>query len=212
MTSADFDSDEGMEGSTQTFIALTSPSISTSHTTSPLVSPVSSNTFTLASLPVKESNWSSSHCIRVRPLKASPDAAAAPATPCPGQQYYGTWRFPSLLYFGWMTPLIRLGAKRPLEFTDLWQTFDSDKADTIWSRFEPAWRAQREKAARQGRRPKLLNTFCRVYGWEFLWCCLTYAWVCADALLGPQFLKQLVSYSVEKANDSSLSSWEGYKW
>ena len=110
-----------------------------------------------------------------------------------------------------MTPLIRLGAKRPLEFTDLWQTFDSDKAEVIWSHFEPGWHAQVEKAKAQGRPPKLLNTFTRVYGWQFLWCCLTYGYVNADALLGPQFLQKLVEYSVD-ASEGVVSVWQGYKW
>ena len=110
-----------------------------------------------------------------------------------------------------MTPLIRLGAKRPLEFTDLWQTFDSDKADVIWSGLEPAWLAQVEKAKAQGRPPKLLNTFTAVYGWQFLWCCLTYGYVNADALLGPQFLNKLVSYSAT-ASERDIPSWDGYKW
>ena len=151
------------------------------------------------------------HHISVAPTQKSStiEAATIPAPPCPGQRAMWSWRFPTLLYYGWLTPLMLLGAKRPLQFADVPQTFDSDKAESIWAEFEPAWAAQEAKSKVQGRKPKLVNTFTRVYGLEMLWCCLAYGWVNADALLGPQFLQKLVEYSQER---DSVSSWQGYKW
>ena len=49
-------------------------------------------------------------------------------------------------------------------------------------------------------------------GWEFLWASLAYAWVPTDQLLGPQFLNQLVSYSVRVEFDPNVPLWDGYKW
>ena len=132
--------------------------------------------------------------------------------PCPGEQYFGTWRHPSLLYFGWLTPLIRLGAKRPLQFDDLWQTFDEEKADVIWDKFSPAWQKENAKAAAEKRKAKLRNAFARIYGWQFLWAMLIWGYTIADTLLGPQFLEWLVNYSVRAMEDPSTPSIDGYKF
>jgi hypothetical protein len=155
--------------------------------------------------------FSSSHAVSVLQQQPSfPTAVSAPL-PCPGQRCVGSWRFPSLLYFGWLTPLIRLGARRPLQFPDLWQVFNADRPGHVFALFAPAWEKQKEKAAAAGRPPKLLNTFVSMYGWLMLWCCLTYGYVNADSLLGPQFLNELVSYSVT-ASQRSVPAWDGYKW
>ena len=141
--------------------------------------------------PLGPTSPSAVHHISVLPTQKSStiDAAATPAPPCPGQRAEWTWRFPTLLYFGWLTPLMLLGGKRPLQFADLWQTFNSDQADAIWKEFDPAWQAQVVKAKAQGRKPKLLNTFTRVYGLEMLWCCLAYGWVNADACWARSFCR-----------------------
>ena len=91
--------------------------------------PIKTPATTISDLP---STTSGSHFVAITKQNSSFTQPPAVAQPCPGQQYWGTWRHPSLLYFGWLTPLIRLGIKRPLQFDDLWQTFDAEKADVIW--------------------------------------------------------------------------------
>ena len=222
-------SDSFDEEKRESYLALQSPTTATTGRSSALLVPhvtITSSTLDLNEVERKEGiegpaspykptpsgpTSPSAHHISVLPTQKSStiDAAATPAKPCPAQRYLWTWRFPSLLYFGWLTPLIRVGASRPLQFADVWETFDADKAEPVWREFEPAWQAQEAKAKAQGRKPKLLNTFTRMYGLEMLWCMLAYGWVNADALLGPQFLQKLVEYSQER---DTVSSWEGYKW
>ena len=153
-----------------------------------------------------------SHVLTLTKQHSSAISQTKEPLPCPGQQYFGTWRHPSLLYFGWLTPLIRLGAKRPLQFDDLWQTFDEEKAEVIWDKFSPAWQRENEKAAGEQRKPKLKNAFARIYGLHFLFAMLVWGYTIADTLLGPQFLDWLVNYSVRAMEDPSTPAIDGYKF
>ena len=156
-----------------------------------------------------DSSSAASHALTITKQHSSLIQQTKEPLPCPGEQYFGTWRHPSLLYFGWLTPLIRLGAQRPLQFDDLWQTFDAEKAEVIWDKFQPAWTREGEKAAAEQRKPKLKNAFARMYGLQFLWVMLIWGYTIADNLLGPQFLNWLVNYSENAANEPSI---DGYKF
>lgn len=63
--------------------------------------------------------------------------------------------FFSRLVFQWYAPLIKLGAKTPLELTDLWHLHPTDAADANSDRFWQLWQAElrrAEGAAARGRK------------------------------------------------------------
>jgi hypothetical protein len=45
----------------------------------------------------------------------------------------------SFLLFDWMTPLMRLGYKRPIGDKDIWQLDTSDKTGIVYSNFQQHW-------------------------------------------------------------------------
>jgi ATP-binding cassette subfamily C (CFTR/MRP) protein 1 len=49
----------------------------------------------------------------------------------------------SQLWFGWMTPLVKLGAKRPLQADDVWQLPAKDCSDQVDQKFAKAWLDQK---------------------------------------------------------------------
>ena len=165
------------------------------------------------------SSPSESHSLTAKKAAQSdqPPVLAVPAAdlPCPAEQSiraWQWWRWPSLLYFGWLTPLLRLGVKRPLQQSDLWDIWTADKADNVWNEFEAGWEAELQRARTAQRPPNLLHTLVRVYGPAVLLTMLVYSYTVADALLGPQFLNWLVNYSEAVSEGQSVSPIEGYKY
>ncbi len=50
------------------------------------------------------------------------------------------------MYFSWMTPLVTLGFKRPLEQADLSKLHPSDDPKKLYSLFLAAWSKELEKS------------------------------------------------------------------
>ena len=154
-----------------------------------------------------------------KPLAAAPSLASSlpvlPAhdLPCPGEVACGVWwRWLSVLEFSWITPLLRVGLKRPLQHSDLWDTFTADHCDSAYLDFERGWDAEVQRAKRAEREPSLMYALLRVYGPTFLLVLLVYGYVVADTLLGPQFLNWLVEYSVDVSSGESVAPIDGYKY
>ena len=131
--------------------------------------------------------------------------------PCPQRDYMYSWKFPSILYFGWLTPLLRIGANRPLQFDDLWDTFPEEKGANCYREFEVAWVKETTKAAKANRPPKLVNVVVSLIGWPFLLACAIFGYTVFDQLIGPQILKQLTEYSATIAV-REVPVIDGYQW
>ena len=161
------------------------------------------------------SSPSASHCVVIqKPTAAHPVSSAE--LPCPGEQCGRQWwRWPSLLYFGWLTPLLRVGVKHQLQHSDLWDVFAAEKSANVWQSFEAGFEAEVRRAANNASGsspPNLLRTLLRVYGPTFLLVVLLYSYVVADTLLGPQFLNWLVEYSVSTSQGKETGAMAGYKY
>ena len=50
--------------------------------------------------------------------------------------------FLSILTYSWLTPIFKLGSKRPLEQQDLWQLSDKWKSEILCTEFEGHWKEE----------------------------------------------------------------------
>jgi hypothetical protein len=55
--------------------------------------------------------------------------------------------FPVGIYFGWITPLMQLGYRKPITEKDVWQLDKWDQTETLIKRFQRCW-------TEESRRPK----------------------------------------------------------
>ena len=139
--------------------------------------------------------------------------AIHPTLPCPqARLLHSWWRWPSYITLSWLTPLLLLGARRTLRHSDLWDTYPTEHAAECWQRFEPLWQRATDEGKAKGEAPRLMPALRAMIGWQLLLASLVYAWVPTDQLLGPQFLNQLVKYSVDVTYETGVSSWQGYKY
>ncbi|CAI7873861.1 unnamed protein product [Closterium sp. NIES-54] len=67
--------------------------------------------------------------------------------------------FINRLTFGWMTPLMALGYRRPLEDSDVWRLNDGDRTATVYGRFERMWREEKGRP-----KPWLLRALHSCFG------------------------------------------------
>ena len=65
--------------------------------------------------------------------------------------------------FGWVSPVVRAGARRPLTQDDLYDIPPRDHAVVMADRMEKAWRAQ----AAAGKRPTMLRTLLSAFGLRY---------------------------------------------
>ncbi|CAI5461421.1 unnamed protein product [Closterium sp. Yama58-4] len=118
----------------------------------------------------------------------------APPPPCP---------YPSFspgLTFGWMTPLMATGYRRPLEDNDVWRLNDGDRTATVYGRFERVWREE------EGRpKPWLLRALHSCFGRRFWWGGFCKIGNDASQFVGPLMLSRLLS-----AMQSDEPAWHGY--
>jgi hypothetical protein len=120
---------------------------------------------------------SSAFYLLATPSQATPPASPAPL-PCPQAGLLRSWwRWPSYFTLSWLTPLISLGMKRTIRFSDLWDCFPEEKSEQCWEAFEPHWERAKLRAKQKGGAPHLLGALCRMLGWSFLFSMLVYAWV-----------------------------------
>uniref|UniRef100_A0A5S6R3S5 Uncharacterized protein n=1 Tax=Trichuris muris TaxID=70415 RepID=A0A5S6R3S5_TRIMR len=75
----------------------------------------------------------------------------------------GRASLPSRLLFWFITPLIRLGYKRPLELEDLYEVLPENDAASLTDNLTKHWKVELENAKSSGRPPKLLRA---VYAME----------------------------------------------
>ncbi|KAE9461431.1 hypothetical protein C3L33_06661, partial [Rhododendron williamsianum] len=93
----------------------------------------------------------------------------------------------SKITFGWMNPLMQLGAKRPLTEKDVWKLDTWDRTETLNSKFQQCW-------AEESRRPKpwLLRALHRSLGGRFWWGGFWKIGNDVSQFVGPLILNQLL--------------------
>ncbi|KAG5515911.1 hypothetical protein RHGRI_036827 [Rhododendron griersonianum] len=93
----------------------------------------------------------------------------------------------SKITFGWMNPLMQLGAKRPLTEKDVWKLDTWDRTETLNSKFQQCW-------AEESRRPKpwLLRALHRSLGRRFWWGGFWKIGNDVSQFVGPLILNQLL--------------------
>ncbi|CAI7803035.1 unnamed protein product, partial [Closterium sp. NIES-53] len=108
--------------------------------------------------------------------------------------------FINRLTFGWMTPLMALGYRRPLEDSDVWRLNDGDRTATVYGRFERMWREEKGRP-----KPWLLRALHSCFGRRFWWGGFCKIGNDASQFVGPLMLSRLLS-----AMQSGEPAWHGY--
>ncbi|KAI9315926.1 multi drug resistance-associated protein MRP [Dichotomocladium elegans] len=93
------------------------------------------------------------------------------------------------LTFSWMTPLMRLGYKKPLVMDDLWNLKTSDQSAVIGDVFEKHWNQELKK-----KKPSLLRALVKTVGGPFLFAALFKMIQDILQFTQPMLLKQLITW------------------
>ncbi|XP_049850349.1 multidrug resistance-associated protein 1-like [Schistocerca gregaria] len=103
--------------------------------------------------------------------------------------------------FSWLTPLLSLGSRQPLEMRDIPDLADRDKSAGLTKLLETSW----SHGKRQGSKQSLFFTLCRTFGGEFALAGLFK--LVQDALLfvSPMLMRHLIQY----LNDPNREVYEG---
>lgn len=104
------------------------------------------------------------------------------------------------VFFTWVTPLMELGNKRPLENHDLYQLDESNRAEQIASRFHHYWGLQKQQG-----KPSLTGALVRAFGVKFI--IAGFLKLLHDSLqfVGPMVIKWIIAY----LSDPTASLQEG---
>ncbi len=108
----------------------------------------------------------------------------------------------SFLLFDWMTPLMRLGYKRPIGDKDIWQLDNWDKTEILYSNFQQYWDEERTRP-----NPWLLRALNRSLGARFWLGGLFKIGNDAAQFVGPVFLSFLL-----EAMQNREPVWKGYMY
>ncbi|KAJ2785541.1 hypothetical protein H4R18_000486 [Coemansia javaensis] len=95
----------------------------------------------------------------------------------------------SRLFFTWMTPLLELGQRRPLEMEDTWELARQFRPDVATAAFQRNWQAELKHA-----RPSLFRAMVRTYG--AAWALGSFYKLVKDlvAFLNPVLLARLIRF------------------
>ncbi|OQR88954.1 ATP-binding Cassette (ABC) Superfamily, partial [Thraustotheca clavata] len=104
---------------------------------------------------------------------------------CP-QQLGGCW---SSVFFSWLTPLLDLGNKRPLEFNDLYQLNPNDQAVNVSSSFQQYWEQELGKST-----PRLWRALAKAFGWPFAYAGLLKLVHDSLQFVGPLVIKLIIEF------------------
>ncbi|CAN1227639.1 ABC transporter C family member 2 [Linum grandiflorum] len=106
----------------------------------------------------------------------------------------------SNIIFSWMSPLMRLGYKRPLTEKDIWKLDTWDRTDTLNDRFQKCW-------AEESRKPKpwILRALHKSLGGRFWWGGFWKIGNDASQFVGPLLLNQLL-----QSMQAGDPAWIGY--
>eukprot|EP00210_Caulerpa_lentillifera_P008090 g7724.t1 len=117
----------------------------------------------------------------------------------------------SVLTFSWMSPLLRQGYKRPLEFDDIWSLDYPDHSRKLSSDFQRHWTKELELGKGRGSKrwdnPNLFRALKKTIGPLFYQAIPLKLMVDISQFVGPVFLDLLLS-SVQ----DNEPSWRGYTY
>ncbi|KAF5194274.1 Abc transporter c family member 2-like [Thalictrum thalictroides] len=106
----------------------------------------------------------------------------------------------SKIYFGWMTPLMQQGYKRPITEKDVWKLDTWDQTETLNSKFQRCWLEESQKS-----KPWLLRALNRSVGGRF--------WLGGVFKVGndlSQFVGPLILNHLLKSMQEGDPAWIGY--
>ncbi|KAI4303677.1 hypothetical protein MLD38_039277 [Melastoma candidum] len=106
----------------------------------------------------------------------------------------------SKIYFGWMTPLMELGYKRPITEKDVWKLDTWDQTETLIRRFHGSWVEQTQK-----QKPSLLRALNSSLGRRFWLGGVFKIGTDLSQFIGPMLLNQLL-----KSMQRGDPAWIGY--
>lgn len=106
----------------------------------------------------------------------------------------------SAIYFGWMTPLMQQGYKRPITEKDVWKLDSWDQTETLNARFQKSWEEEAQRS-----KPWLLRALNRSLGRRFWYGGCFKIGNDLSQLAGPVILNHLLQ-SLERGDPA----WVGY--
>ncbi|KAG0263849.1 hypothetical protein BG011_007937 [Mortierella polycephala] len=117
----------------------------------------------------------------------------------------------SKIMLSWMDPIFKVGYRRQLQESDLFEMLPQRKAAVLGQRLNDCWDQERRKAAAKGRNPSLLRAMVQ-FGLPMYW----FGQICllvSDNIsrLVPFILLWIIKYLKDVQDESSSpSSWYGY--
>ncbi|KAJ6886454.1 hypothetical protein NC651_026975 [Populus alba x Populus x berolinensis] len=121
----------------------------------------------------------------------------------PGGEYICPERHASIIskiVFGWMSPLMKLGYRRPITEKDVWKLDTWDRTETLNDRFQKSWAEELRKP-----KPWLLRALHSSLGGRFWWGGFWKIGNDASQFVGPLVLNQLL-----KSMQEGDPAWIGY--
>lgn len=108
----------------------------------------------------------------------------------------------SKVFFGWMTPLMRQGYKRPITEKDVWKLDTWDRTETLNSKFQRCWVEETQRP-----KPWLLRALNRSLGGRFWWGGF---WKIGNDL--SQFVGPLILNHLLQSMQQGDPAWVGYAY
>ncbi|CAN7049540.1 hypothetical protein IGI04_026558 [Brassica rapa subsp. trilocularis] len=106
----------------------------------------------------------------------------------------------SRIYFGWITPLMQLGYRKPITEKDVWQLDKWDQTETLFTRFQRCWTEESQR-----RKPWLLRALNSSLGGRF--------WLGGIFKIGndlSQFVGPVVLSHLLRSMQEGDPAWVGY--
>ncbi|KAI9475895.1 MAG: multi drug resistance-associated protein MRP [Benjaminiella poitrasii] len=110
----------------------------------------------------------------------------------------------SRLTFSWMTPLMRLGYKKPLTMDDLWNLKTDDQSAIVGYKFQQNWEKESQKA-----NPSLLRVLVKTLGGPYALSAFFKALQDILQFTQPMLLKRLMVWVTSYASDEPEPAYRG---
>ncbi|XP_069001598.1 ATP-binding cassette sub-family C member 4-like [Embiotoca jacksoni] len=120
--------------------------------------------------------------------------------------------FVSRVFLCWLGPLLRLGHKRQLEESDMYDVLPEDRSERLGEELQRSWDREVRRAMKEGRGPKLSGVLAERYGKAYALAGLFVFLMEAIKVAQPLFLGQIILYfeNDEPDDQRGLSTAYGY--
>ncbi|RHY24174.1 hypothetical protein DYB32_008959, partial [Aphanomyces invadans] len=108
----------------------------------------------------------------------------------------------SNVFFSWLTPLLDLGNKRPLEFDDLYQLNADDRAAQISATFKKYWEIELTKS-----NPRLWWALARSFGAQFVFAGVLKLLHDSLQFVGPMVIKYIIAFLSDPTAELNTGLW-----